>query len=107
MTDIVQIQPVRRPTLGHFAALAVCLAVPLAPLAFIEQAPRTISHAEERAALLDTYPDTNGYPDIREARVVQVVGINCGPGGKELLVRESEEFPVSYILDNCQNIEVR
>jgi hypothetical protein len=103
---IVTMMPTRfRFSWMHAVIIGACFAGPgLVAAHQSTDEGKYISHEEARQEVFEAY---DGYPDIREARQVQVVGINCGPGSKELLVRESEEFPVSYILDNCQNIEVR
>lgn len=62
-----------------------------------------ITHEQARQEVFDAY---QGYPPIDEARQVRVVGRDCGPGGKELLIRESAQYDVQWILDNCQGVDV-
>jgi hypothetical protein len=65
--------------------------------------PGPLTHEQARQEVFDAY---QGYPPIDEAQRVRVVGRDCGPGGEELLIRESERHDVQWILDNCQGVDV-
>lgn len=126
MTEIVQVQP--RPfkfSLIHAALISACFAGPglvwahnvhqaePAPGQFVASAGEYITDAEARAFVAEAGADTDsvvgdyGYPPIETARKVVLVGLDCGPDGKLLLVRESEEYPLDYIMSNCRDIQVR
>jgi hypothetical protein len=111
MTEIVTIMPRRSlchrvmPTLTAIAAVAAVLA---GCNAFM---PSTISHDQARAYVAEAGADTNSreieYPAIETARKVDLVGIDCGQDGKLMLVRESEEYSLDFIMANCRDIQVR
>ena len=111
MSEIVTIMPRRSlchrvmPTLAGIATAAAILA---GCNAFI---PAVISHDQAQAFVAEAGGDTTvreiEYPDIRTARKVDLVGLDCGQDGKLLLVRESEEYSLDFIMNTCRDIQVR
>lgn len=101
MTQIVQIMPSKKRPILNLAMGAVFAFAAAAVLDVVLPGPLT--HEESRQEVFDAY---QGYPPIDEARQVRVVGRDCGPERKELLVRESAQHDVQWIMDNCLGIDV-
>lgn len=115
MTEIVTIMP--RRSLCHrvmplLTASAAAIAILTGCSAFVPgfaDLGENISHDQARAFVAEAGGDTTvreiEYPDIRTAAKVVLVGRDCGPDGKVLLLRESADVSLDEIMNTCREIE--